>query len=168
MISWSNKFLGAMFLALLTTLGWLVVSLPRPALAQQDGPDCAEFVRDVTVPKGSIAYPGERFEKVWLVRNCGESEWIGYRVINTTNDNAFSIPATAPKTEVEVLVEFNAPMRSGNYVYVYGIIRPNVDPRRIVRIGEPLLLEFLVAQFIEVYLDNENTPEIEIKIEVEE
>lgn len=166
MVAVFMKFMAALFLV---TLALFFASglVPR-AKAQQDGPDCAELVRDVTVPKGSIAYPGERFEKVWLVRNCGESEWIGYQAIRVVGEgqNSFSILPTAPKTEMEVSVEIQAPNRPGNYAFVYEIARPYDDMRRIVRFGEQLRVEFIVAQFVEVYLGNET--EVEIKIEVEE
>ena len=138
-------------LALLMVMTALLLSsgiVPRARAQQVDGPDCAELIRDLTVPKGSIAYPGERFEKKWLVRNCGESEWIGYRAVNATGDNSFSIPDTAAKSEVEIVTEITAPTRPGSYVYVYGITRPVNDMRRMVRIGDQLIIEFIVAQVI--------------------
>lgn len=37
--------------------------------------DKSRFVRDVTIPDGSIFKPGERFEKVWEIQNVGTVPW---------------------------------------------------------------------------------------------
>lgn len=154
----------------LLTIIFMHVMFTWHALAQTtDGADCAELVRDVTIPRGSIVYPGEKFEKVWIIRNCGESEWITHRVVRVAGEigqNSFSILPTAPKSEVEISIEIQAPMQPGNYIVIYEIARPFNDMRRMVRVGNPLVVEFRVARVIEVYLGDET--EVEIKIEVEE
>jgi hypothetical protein len=67
--------------------------------------DKSRFIRDVTIPDGSILQPGERFEKVWEIQNVGSTPWrdrslrrIGAcsgpgRLIS---DPLYPIPATKP------------------------------------------------------------------------
>ena len=56
--------------------GFMVVATPTPKrVAPVHGlrvsGDKSRFVRDVTIPDGSVFEPGEAFEKIWEIQNLG-------------------------------------------------------------------------------------------------
>jgi Ig-like domain from next to BRCA1 gene len=81
--------------------------------------DRSEFVRDVTVPDGSIFQIGEEFIKTWEIRNTGSVEWKsrwlrrigacrGVGLIQSPEKAR--IPDTKPGQIVQVSVKLKAPV----------------------------------------------------------
>lgn len=124
--------------AMASALGVSPIHLLRLLTDDQDGAlaespaDNATFsnaaIIDVTVPNGTRVAPGERFEKVWDVRNTGTIEWRGRRLRcidqalspsldGGTRDQYFlrpdaieiPVPYAAPGDLVRLAVWFTAP-----------------------------------------------------------
>lgn len=82
--------------------------------------DLGEFIRDVSIPDGSIIAPGASFTKTWRIRNAGTCTWSGYSLVFDSGDamNATSpipIPSVAPGQEVDLSVNLTAPSSNGSY-----------------------------------------------------
>jgi DNA-binding winged helix-turn-helix (wHTH) protein len=62
-------------------MGYMLVATPQrrhplSATEKRAAPgDRSRFVRDVSLPDGTIMPPGERFEKVWEIQNVGSVVW---------------------------------------------------------------------------------------------
>lgn len=90
--------------------------------------DFSGFVRDVTIPDGSMVGPEEEFEKIWEIQNLGDTTWEHRRLVCAdTYFNAgaptipvtlgaltplspeVSIPTTKPGQKVQIAMKFRAP-----------------------------------------------------------
>jgi len=89
---------------------------------QQDC-DRARFVRDVTIPDGTVFSPEERFTKTWLLENTGTCTWTpGYTLVFVEGDR-MNAPVelkltdqdVPPGGEIEVSVNLIAPLDTGTY-----------------------------------------------------
>ena len=126
--------------ALLTSTPWPTVTPPPPAAtATTVWPtpvpptavpptavplpcDQAEFVKDLSVPDGSVLQPGAAFTKSWRLRNAGSCTWGGgYALVFVSGDYLYtlkSLPLPAvvrPGETVDLAVNLIAPLRAGNY-----------------------------------------------------
>lgn len=82
----------------------------------------ARFIRDVTVPDGTVFTPAAEFTKVWRLQNTGSCAWnssyafvfvSGNRLSSTT---AVSLPKVVyPGENVDIGVDMIAPSQSGSY-----------------------------------------------------
>ena len=86
---------------------------PTPACDQ------ALFVKDVTIPDGTVVAPGSTFKKTWRLRNIGTCTWSGYTLVFDSGE-AMSpvidpIGTVAPGQEVDVSVTFTAPTTTNTY-----------------------------------------------------
>lgn len=97
------------------------VSTSKPARNIGDG---SRFVRDVTIPDGSIFGPGEPFEKIWEIQNVGSVEWKGRSLRRVgaskgpgrlTSEPSTPIAATTPGQLCLVRMSFKAPTQPGSY-----------------------------------------------------
>jgi len=111
-----------MTVGLLTTPGLL----GTPGLC-----DDAVFVNDVTVLDGSVMTPGQEFLKTWKVRNTGDCTWgAGYTILyGGYNDKMSGVPAALtttviPNQEVDVSVQFKAPIKAGEYLSAWRMANP--------------------------------------------
>ncbi len=83
--------------------------------------DDAKFVRDVTIPDGTVLQTGETFLKSWRIRNTGTSTWgSGYTLAffadeQMTSEDHVPLPPAAPGEEVTVSVRLNAPPTPGSH-----------------------------------------------------
>ena len=79
------------------------------------------FVADVTIPDGTVLYPGQQFQKIWRVENTGTCTWTpDYMFIFVSGDqmNAqyINIPAVvAPGQTADLAVNLTAPWYNGSY-----------------------------------------------------
>ncbi|MBI4707182.1 MAG: hypothetical protein HY761_04590 [Candidatus Omnitrophica bacterium] len=88
----------------------------------------SKFIRDVTIPDGTIMQPGQRFEKKWEIKNTGDVAWRSNTVRAVPIDSTAKIltvqSITSPdnileKQSVVVSVDMRAPNNAGRYKGVY-------------------------------------------------
>ena len=90
--------------------------------------DWATFIKDVTIPDGTLLSPGEVFTKTWRLQNRGTCTWTpDYDVVFYSGAQmsgaSMQIPGyVAPGQTVDVSVTFTAPSAPGHYVG-YWILR---------------------------------------------
>lgn len=84
--------------------------------------DKAAFIRDVTVPDGTIYAPGAAFIKTWRVQNVGTCTWSNAYSLVFYDGNRMSGPASvalpgtvAPGQSVDISVNLVAPTADGKY-----------------------------------------------------
>jgi hypothetical protein len=82
----------------------------------------AIFVKDVTIPDGTVLGPGAAFVKVWRMRNSGTCTWeTGTQLVFSSGDQMggpSDVPVTAPVapgSEVDISVNLTAPSAPGTY-----------------------------------------------------
>lgn len=80
------------------------------------------FVSDVTIPDGTVLFPGEEVTKTWLVENTGDCPWeraFTYAFLNGDQiSDALAQTLTAsvdPGEQFEISVEVVAPQEPGEY-----------------------------------------------------
>jgi hypothetical protein len=84
------------------------------------GYDNNAFLADVTIPDGMEILPGDKFEKLWRVRNTGDVTWKDYRIVFIRGDLLDApyeapVPTTPPGREVDIKVPMKAPSLIGAY-----------------------------------------------------
>ena len=82
--------------------------------------DQAQFIKDVTVPDGTIYEPGATFTKTWRLQNAGTCTWSGYNLVFDSGDamngtSPIVIGTVSPGQEVELTVNLTAPATDGSY-----------------------------------------------------
>jgi Ig-like domain from next to BRCA1 gene len=82
----------------------------------------AHFIKDVTVPDGTVFTPGTEFTKVWRLQNTGSCTWDGSYAFVFVGGNRLgaspSVPlpkVVNPGENVDIGVEMIAPSGSGSY-----------------------------------------------------
>jgi uncharacterized protein YkwD len=95
---------------------------PTPAVVNPPGcTDSAAFVADVTVPDNANFKPGEKFNKIWRVRNTGTCTWMDqYTVVFYDGDqmgapDSLPLDVTKPGATLDIAVEMTAPTRDAAY-----------------------------------------------------
>ncbi|OZC94065.1 hypothetical protein CH279_21665 [Rhodococcus sp. 06-412-2B] len=96
---------------------------PTPADLHLEPGDVSLWVADITIPDGTLMAPGERFTKIWRVRNGGSVHWKG-RYIKRMGPLGGSsqvatlsltpIPDTAPGELCDIAVECKAHVLPGS------------------------------------------------------
>ncbi|GAB3659284.1 hypothetical protein GCM10027589_20320 [Actinocorallia lasiicapitis] len=85
--------------------------------------DVSQFLGDITIPDGTVVRPGERFRKVWEIRNAGRATWRGRYLARGLfpADNGscetpakVPIPDTGPGEKIRVGVWVTAPSEPGS------------------------------------------------------
>ncbi|MFQ3536176.1 MAG: NBR1-Ig-like domain-containing protein [Aggregatilineales bacterium] len=97
--------------------------------------DRLEYESDETLPDGLIVSPGAWLaDKVWRVRNAGDSIWRGY-TLNFFRGERFGGPLIVPLPELApqqsglvVVANLKAPMRTGLFVGEWRPCRPDGTP----------------------------------------
>ena len=102
------------------SLPTLPAATQPPAASATAVCDQAQFVRDITIPDGSQIAPGATFTKTWRLRNAGVCTWSGYSLVFDSGDqmgatSPQSIGTVSPGQEVDLSVNFTAPLSSGSY-----------------------------------------------------
>jgi len=82
--------------------------------------DVAQFVRDVSIPDGSVFAPNATFTKTWRLKNAGTCTWSGYSLVFDSGDSMSgtspaSIGTVSPGQEVDLSVNLTAPTTNGSY-----------------------------------------------------
>ena len=111
-------------LSVATNTALSVPTLPAatrpPAASATAVCDQAAFVKDITIPDGSQVAPGASFTKTWRIRNSGACQWSGYTLVFDSGElmgatSPQTIGAVAPGQEVDLSVNFTAPLAAGSY-----------------------------------------------------
>jgi hypothetical protein len=99
---------------------------PPPTAAPATGQDAASFVDDVTIPDGTAITAGAAFDKVWRIRNNGQSTWTSaYALVFIDGERMGSPDSIAmpkevkPGETVDIPVRLTAPTKSGTYQGFY-------------------------------------------------
>lgn len=103
-------------------------SAPVPAPAPS-----ARFIRDVTVPDGTIFLPGQAFTKVWRLGNDGRTAWpAGTTLRFETGDQMSGVPREVPIVEAgnsaDIVVEMKTPAKRGKYMSYWRLCDANGHP----------------------------------------
>ena len=98
------------------------LALPTSTVSVPASPVCdqARFLKDVSIPDGTVFAPGASFTKTWRMRNDGTCTWSGYTLVFDSGD---SMNGSSPTTigtvvsggEVDVSVTLTAPATEGSY-----------------------------------------------------
>lgn len=94
----------------------------------------AVFVTDVTVPDDTPFRPGERFEKVWRMRNTGTCPWdASFTWAFESGEQmgaepAVPVPPTIPGADADIRVRFVAPAEPGRYIGRWRMLDPQGRP----------------------------------------
>ena len=90
--------------------------------------DWAAYVKDVTIPDGTILGPGTAFKKTWRLQNIGTCAWTtSYDLVFSSGDLmggsvAVGLPTSVyPNQVVDVSVNLRAPAAEGRYRGYWGL-----------------------------------------------
>ncbi len=93
-----------------------------PAATQVTYCDWATFVKDVSIPDGTVLAPGETFTKIWRLKNRGTCTWTSdYMLVFSSGSQmggktVVTFPGNvAPGQTVDVSILLTAPTTSGSY-----------------------------------------------------
>ncbi len=97
---------------------------PTPTVTPSPVSSCdkAQFIADVTVPDGTLMYPGQVFDKTWRLKNIGTCTWTtGYKLVFVSGEQMGG-PAEAnlprdvpPGSTIDLTVRLTAPSVGGLY-----------------------------------------------------
>jgi hypothetical protein len=94
--------------------------------------DAASFVRDVTIPDGSILQPEGGFTKTWRLQNAGTCSWTpSYALVFVSGDRmhgaaSVNLPGNVnPGQSVDVSVNLTAPANNGEYQGYWRLRNPS-------------------------------------------
>jgi len=128
---------------------------PKPRLEQVKAPMQglgsetkynSRFVRDKEMPDGTVVAPGQKCTKIWLMKNTGSATWPRDCVLEWQSGDKFecthrvNVPEASVGEEVDVRMEFIAPINPGNYAGHYRMVLPNG-----VSFGNRVWVDFRVA-----------------------
>jgi hypothetical protein len=82
--------------------------------------DLASFIKDISIPDGSVFTPGAAFTKTWRLENAGTCTWSGYSLVFDSGDSMGGTSPTpigtvSPGQEIDLSVNLTAPSTPGNY-----------------------------------------------------
>ncbi len=84
--------------------------------------DAAAFIKDVTVPDGSVITRGSTFQKIWRLQNVGTCSWTpSYALVFVSGDRmsgptSASLPGNVnPGESIDLAVNLTAPSQNGHY-----------------------------------------------------
>lgn len=109
------------------TATWYFPTSTKPAPPPPPPPppqpcDWAQFVKDVSVPDGTIFMPNSNFTKVWRLKNIGSCTWsASYALVFVSGDkmsgrNVVPLPAVVrPGQTIDLGVDLVAPMQAGKF-----------------------------------------------------
>lgn len=111
-------------------------------VAIEDGCLDSAWVADVTIPDGTAMAPGERFTKIWRLRNAGTCAWSAalgaFQWVFVSGeqmgspDQAPIAETVPPGGEYEVELELTAPAEAGQHEGRWQVYGPTDDPLGVV------------------------------------
>lgn len=109
-----------------------VPATPVPTATQVSYCEWAAFVKDVTIPDGTVLEPGETFTKVWRLKNRGTCTWTAdYMLVFTSGaqmggTTALRLPGNVlPGQTVDISVTLTAPASDGPYTGFWMLRNPS-------------------------------------------
>jgi hypothetical protein len=116
--------------------------------------DSLAFIKDVTVPDGTVVSPGASVEKQWLVQNNGTCNWderyrlkfVGGLEMGAASEQAL-YPARAG-SQATIRMTFIAPNDPGTYNTAWQAFDPNGRP-----FGDAIFMEIIVQPEAQVTLE---------------
>lgn len=105
-----------------TAASFPTLALPSATPVFSATPVCeqAQFVKDMSIPDGSVFAPGAAFTKTWRLRNAGVCTWSGYSLVFDSGDSMNGTSPTpigtvGPGQDVDLSVDLTAPAANGSY-----------------------------------------------------
>ena len=123
--------------------------------------DQISFVSDITIPDGTEMVPGQKFNKIWRLRNTGSCTWTsGYSVVFFSGA-AMGAPAAiqlttgtvAPGGEFDVSLELEAPVAAGTHRASFKLRNTNGIVFGLGDKSSPFFVEIQVEEGSGVMLD---------------
>lgn len=108
------------------------ISTPLPTATTTSYCDWVAFVKDVTVPDGTILQPNETFTKTWRLKNRGTCTWTpDYMLVFSSGSKLSETTAVrllgnvAPGQTVDVSIILTAPYIPGDYTSYWMLRNPS-------------------------------------------
>lgn len=105
---------------------------PLPTATAVSYCDWVSFVKDVTIPDGTVFGPGDTFTKTWRLKNRGTCTWTpDYMLVYSSGaqlggTTAVRLPGNVPPGQtVDVSVTLTAPEKSGKYIGYWMLRNPS-------------------------------------------
>lgn len=105
---------------------------PAPTATAITYCDWVSFLKDVSIPDGTVFAPGDTFTKIWRLKNRGTCTWTpDYMLVFASGDKlgdttAVRLPGyVSPGQTVDVSVTLEAPEDSGKYVGYWMLRNPS-------------------------------------------
>ncbi len=109
-------------LATNTAVSFPTLALPTSTVSVPPTASCdlAQFVKDISIPDGSVYAPGATFTKTWRLKNVGTCTWSGYSLVFDSGDSMSGTSPTPIGTvsqnqEIDLSVNLTAPSTNGSY-----------------------------------------------------
>ena len=106
----------------LATLTPIPTASPTQLSSSQSFCDWVAYVKDVSIPDGSVLYPGSNFVKTWRLKNKGSCSWTtSYSLVFASGHQmsgpiSIALPGNVnPGETVDVSVNLTAPATKGHY-----------------------------------------------------
>jgi hypothetical protein len=98
-----------------------------PAATATSPCNVAQFIKDVTIPDGTIMAQGQAFTKTWRIKNVGTCAWNGFSLVFDSGDAmggaaSSAIAVVNPGQEIDLSVNMTAPTAPGNYRSYWRIV----------------------------------------------
>jgi hypothetical protein len=110
----------------------LLINTPAPTATAVTYCDWVSFVKDVTIPDGTVFSPVDSFTKTWRLRNRGTCTWTpDYMLVFASGEKlgdttAVRLPGyVSPGQTVDVSVTLTAPDSAGRYVGYWMLRNPS-------------------------------------------
>jgi len=106
----------------------------------------ARFVADTSIPDGTVIEPGQKFVKIWKMRNEGASAWPENTSLQFVGGDQLSlsdsvpVPSVAPGGDVEIAVEMSAPSKPGRFVGFWRLAQLDLS-----RFGQRVWVDIFVS-----------------------
>lgn len=94
-----------------------------PVFTPPSSTDNSLFLSDITLPDGAVINPGDAPEKIWKIKNTGDTTWgDGYRLAFVGGDrlgadDSVPVPAAQPGQQVQISVPLRIPPDLGPGTY---------------------------------------------------
>lgn len=118
-----------------------------------------EFIRDVTIPAGTVLTPAEDFTKTWKVQNTGTCPWMyQYRLTLLSGDSfgaaLVKLGSMVPVGQwTEISLDMGAPKAEGKYISYWRMADANNH-----MFGATLVVSFTVAKPTQTPMPPTDTP----------